>query len=150
MDWLVVRVKWWGPYSRSPRNLLFGRMHPIVSVKSEQNRYKYSTFFWQSFQNLHGTYETMYTNLKSHELRFWKHPSMVEKKIEICKQEVQAAQILSKNSKDGGMWTGPTHPVCVHTNVQYDVYPKSPAYRLPYSRGYTCLFLDLKLLPPPT
>jgi hypothetical protein len=28
---------------------------------------------------------------------------MVEKKIEICKQEVQAAQILSKNSKDGGM-----------------------------------------------
>jgi hypothetical protein len=30
---------------------------------------------------------------------------MVEKKIEICKQEVQAAQILSKNSKDGGMCT---------------------------------------------
>jgi hypothetical protein len=30
---------------------------------------------------------------------------MVEKKIEICKQEVQAVQILSKNSKDGGICT---------------------------------------------
>jgi hypothetical protein len=44
---------------------------------------------------------------------------MVEKKIEICEQEVQAAQILSKNRKDGGMCTSG-----LQISKQYLLYAK--------------------------
>jgi hypothetical protein len=44
----------------------------------------------------------MHTCLKSNELGFWKHPRIVEKKIEICKQEVQMPPSLLFLDEDLG------------------------------------------------
>jgi hypothetical protein len=76
---------------RNLRSDFWWHMNCLINVKQlARNPSKSSTnstLFWQSSKNLHDQQETMHTCLKSNELGFLKHPSIVEKKIEICKQE---------------------------------------------------------------